>query len=126
VQFTVRGKEWEITKELVEAGVKDVVPKYAQRWGARINGCLYPVKQAMSTIGLGESMITSQDAIRILTKLGFEIEDRNHPNGFSKKIKQNKSTMFQLMIQSALHTATNQELAMMCDVITAEMIRRMK
>ena len=74
-RFILRGTAYNIKKEDVAEAMKDVQPKASKKYYIRINNQEYPIKQALSTVvGIPSASFTSQDAYRILDKLGFKVE----------------------------------------------------
>lgn len=74
MRFTVDGHSVEITHEEVSRRLNGVVPEKIQTHGARVNGTVYPVKQAVAVAtGIARADFTSHAARRLLTRLGFEL-----------------------------------------------------
>lgn len=72
--FTVGGKAFSISREEVERKLKGVQPEPIRQYCVAVNGRDYPVKQAVEvSVGLLRSGFTTQDAIRILRKLGLPL-----------------------------------------------------
>ena len=75
-QFTLAGKDYELTREAVEERVKHLTPKPLERYAVTINGRRFPPKQVVSTaLELPLVRFTTMDASRVLSGVGFTIED---------------------------------------------------
>ena len=75
LKFILRGKTFEKeVHDFLEAMVGKV-PTKIRRYSTLINGVRYPIRQVVAcATGLPSIAITSQDAYRILEKLGFSVE----------------------------------------------------
>jgi len=72
--FTVGGKAFSIGRQEVERKLKGVQPEPIRQYCVTVNGWDYPVKQAIEvSVGLLRSGFTTQDAIRVLRKLGLPL-----------------------------------------------------
>lgn len=72
--FTVGGKAFSISREEVERKLRGIQPEPIRQYYAVINEVDYPVKQATEiAAGLLRSGFSTQDAIRVLRKLGFPL-----------------------------------------------------
>jgi len=77
MEFILRGKAFEINAMDIEAKLKDVEPEDRSKYLVQVNGKFYPIKQVISRVtGLPPIGFTSQDAFRILSRLGFRIEHK--------------------------------------------------
>ena len=73
-RFVLKGESYCFTKEFVEEEMEGIKPGARGTILVKINGSEYPVKQVLAKIsGLDKMLFTSNDAVRILSKLGFEI-----------------------------------------------------
>lgn len=74
ITFTIGGQEFSLSAEDVEKKLKGVQPEEIQKVFVEVGGKRYPVKQALGVAaGLIRSGFTTQDALRILRKLGFKL-----------------------------------------------------
>ena len=72
--FTVSGQKIAISRAMVEASVRDVVPESIQTHAVSVSGADYPVKQVFAlATGLDRLDFTSATARRNLQKLGFSV-----------------------------------------------------
>jgi len=86
VQFTVNGRQLELTAADVQRKMRDVNPEPVQQYAVRVDSVLYPVKQAFEVAtGVQRREFTSHTARRQLIALGFEIIDtsQGHPGGMT-------------------------------------------
>ncbi len=75
MRFTIKGKEFDISKEQVVRTVKGKQPKSIMKYYVEIEGVQYPIKQLIEWVtGLHLIDFTSMYANDILSKLGFEVE----------------------------------------------------
>lgn len=75
MKFTIRGKTFELTKEIIEEKMKGVKPEGKSKYVVTVNNNVYPIKQVISsTTGLPHIGFNTQDAYRILSRLGFEVK----------------------------------------------------
>ena len=73
-QFTIGGQEFALGREDVEKKLRGVEPEGIQKVYVEVNERRYPVKQALAVAaGLIRSGFTTQDALRVLRKLGFKL-----------------------------------------------------
>jgi Holliday junction resolvase-like predicted endonuclease len=84
VRFVPNGVTMELSAEQVRQRLHAVPPEPVQRHGVRVNGVLYPVKQAFeAATGVPRSNFISHTARHHLANLGFElvgtIEPRDRP-----------------------------------------------
>jgi hypothetical protein len=74
MQFVVRGQSFELTPEDVERIMAGVDPQPYARYAVKIGTVWYPPKQVLSiATGLPVAAFTTQDAYRIMARLGFLI-----------------------------------------------------
>jgi len=75
MRFILKGKAYDLTKEKVEEKMQKVPPEVIRQYYVIVNGKKYPPKQVISKVlGLGRVEFTTMDAVNILRRLGFEIE----------------------------------------------------
>ena len=74
IQFTHRGKQFELTRDDFDKALKGVVPGRIQKYSTTVNALRYPIRQVVAA-GTGRPAIefTSAAAYRILQKYGFDI-----------------------------------------------------
>jgi Holliday junction resolvase-like predicted endonuclease len=76
VRFILNGERFELSADDVRNQLRNVEPEPAQQLGVRVNGRLYPVKQAFElATQVRRSSFTSHVAQRHLAALGFELVD---------------------------------------------------
>ena len=74
ITFTIGGHEFSLSADDVERKLKGVEPEEIQQVYAEVAGKRYPVKQALAvSAGLIRSGFTTQNAVRVLRKLGFKL-----------------------------------------------------
>lgn len=74
-KFTLRGRQFEKRAEDLPKVARGLTPGRVQKYSTIVNGIRYPIRQLVSALtGVPAIEITSQDAYRILQKLGAEIE----------------------------------------------------
>jgi 5-methylcytosine-specific restriction protein B len=72
--FTIGGQEFSLSREDVERKLKGQEPEEVRKVFVEVSGKKFPVKQALvASAGLMRSGFTTQDAIRVLRKLGFKL-----------------------------------------------------
>lgn len=72
--FTIGGQEFSLSREDVERKLKSVEPEEIRKVFVEVSGKKFPIKQALVlAAGLMRSGFTTQDAIRVLRKLGFRL-----------------------------------------------------
>ena len=80
MNFQIHGKLYPITPEDVLAATRDVEPNAVDgrhKYFVTLHGRQYPVKQVLQLVtGLAPLVFTSQYALSILPRLGFEISER--------------------------------------------------
>ncbi|MCR4403354.1 MAG: hypothetical protein NUW12_11385 [Firmicutes bacterium] len=75
MQFVIRGTVFNLSMADVEEKLEYVEPEGKSKYLVRVNGKAYPIKQVISQVtGLPPIGFTSQDAYRILSRLGFRVE----------------------------------------------------
>lgn len=75
IKFTLRGRQFEKRSEDIQRVAKSLTPGRIQKYSTIVNGTQYPIRQLVSALtGVPAIEITSQDAYRILQKLGAEIK----------------------------------------------------
>ena len=81
MDFVLNGARHHLDAARVERVLADVVPEPVREHGVRINGRLYPVKQALAlATGLPRADFQSQTARRLLTRLGFDVVGPTSPS----------------------------------------------
>ena len=74
VNFTLRGKTFELQRDDFLAAAKGMSPGRIQKYSVVVNGKSFPIRQLVAAATAVPAIeITSQDAYRILQKFGFEI-----------------------------------------------------
>jgi hypothetical protein len=74
ITMKIRGKRYTLKKKDIEYKLSKVEPDTIYKYSVRLNGNEYPVKQAISTaLGINVTGLTTQDANRALTRLGFDV-----------------------------------------------------
>jgi len=84
VRFVIRGRPFDLTPEAVVAAIAGVPPDPLVRYAVRIGDHWYPPKQVLArATGLPPAAFTTQDAYRIVSRLGFEVvsADTVRPDG---------------------------------------------
>lgn len=77
MKFTIGGIELDLTREQIEERLAKVEPEELRQVFVVVAGRRFPVKQALAVgAGIVRSGFTTQDALRILRKLGFEVGER--------------------------------------------------
>ena len=75
--FTIGGRQHSVSVSRVTKGLSGVEPQPVARYFVTVNGNRYPLKQAFSKgTGLPPVAFNSQQAYRILTSIGLEVEDQ--------------------------------------------------
>jgi hypothetical protein len=73
--FTLRGRTFEKSSEDFAKAIKGLEPGRIQKYSTLINGKRYPIRQVLAAVTkLPPIAITSQDAYRVLEKLGFSVD----------------------------------------------------
>ncbi len=74
MRFVLNGQAHDLDAAHVEAALSSVAPEPVREFGVRVNGTVYPVKQALAVVlGVPRTDFQSQTARRHLTSLGFEV-----------------------------------------------------
>lgn len=72
MKFVVGGEEFEFNREAVERAMRGIPPEPFQKYVVELLGTVYPPKQVFATVsGRHRTSFTTQEAQRVLTKLGF-------------------------------------------------------
>jgi hypothetical protein len=72
MRFVVRGDEYDLTSEQVRQSMNGVSSESIQKHVVEINGTGYPPKQVFARVsGRDRGSFTTQEAQRVLTRLGF-------------------------------------------------------
>jgi len=79
VVFTIRGDKYDIEKEDILKILQNLEPEEMtgnRKYYIEFRGKKYPIKQVIAAVtGLPRVAFTAMDAYRILTKLGFDVEE---------------------------------------------------
>ena len=74
--FRLRGVTYQLSREEVEDRLKHVMPRALDKYATRVNDREYPPKQVIEiALQLPVTSFTTMDASRILTSMGFLIEE---------------------------------------------------
>jgi len=74
MRFVVAGTDIDVTARDIEARLNGVVAEPVRQLGVRVNGTVFPVKQALEVAaGMPRARFTSHAARRVLDALGFEL-----------------------------------------------------
>ncbi|MDA8192552.1 MAG: hypothetical protein M0Z53_00950 [Thermaerobacter sp.] len=74
MQFVLRGEAFELTPEAIAQQVDGVQPQPFARYAVKIGSVWYPPKQVLAQVtGLPVAAFTTQDAYRIMHRLGFPV-----------------------------------------------------
>ncbi len=91
MNFQIHGKLYPITSENVLAATRDVQPNALDgrhKYFVTLHGRQYPVKQVLQRVtGLAPLVFTSQYALSILPRLGFEISERPDLEVYSAPVR---------------------------------------
>jgi hypothetical protein len=80
MRFTVGGESYDLTREQVNAVMKDATVEPIQKHGVEIGGRLFPPKQVFATVtGRARQSFTTMEAQRVLTRLGFVCRRAHDP-----------------------------------------------
>lgn len=72
MKFVIGGEEYELDRDRVALAMKKKQPESIQKHFVELHGTLYPPKQVFAEVtGRSRISFTSQEALRVLTKLGF-------------------------------------------------------
>lgn len=78
MNFVLRGQSFAIDHEDVKKAIRSLQPESVTKYAVEIGSLEYPIKQVVAKItGSPPVGFTSQDAYRILKKLGFKINIKN-------------------------------------------------
>jgi hypothetical protein len=73
--FKLRGRTFEKSKDDFAKAAKSLTPGRIQKYSVVVGGKRYPIRQVVAAVtNLPAIAITSQDAFRILEKLGFSVD----------------------------------------------------
>lgn len=76
MHFVVGGEEYKLDRNRVEFVMKKIEPESIQKHFVELLGTKYPPKQVFAAIaGRRRASFTTQEAVRVLTKLGFECRE---------------------------------------------------
>lgn len=79
MHFVVGGEEYKLDRNRVELVMKKIEPESIQKHLVELLGTKYPPKQVFAAItGRRRASFTTQEAVRVLTKLGFECREVGH------------------------------------------------
>ena len=74
MKFTLRAQTFELSRDAVEDAVHGMVPDSLVKYAVKIHGKWYPPKQVLAAAtGLPVVAFTTQDAYRIIHRLGFPV-----------------------------------------------------
>ncbi len=74
MQFVLRGQSFDLTVDSVSQAMAGITPQPFALYAVKIGELWYPPKQVLSvTTGLPVAAFTTQDAYRIMHRLGFPI-----------------------------------------------------
>ena len=77
MEFILAGRRHNLTREQVEEKMDKVEPELGRQHFVKLKGREYPVKQVLATmLPLSRLDFTTQQARRILARLGFEVIER--------------------------------------------------
>jgi Holliday junction resolvase-like predicted endonuclease len=86
VRFILNGEYFELSADDVRNQLRDAEPEPVQQLGVRVNGRLYPVKQAFElATQVQRSSFTSRIAQRHLAALGFELIGQRDSVGVTRQ-----------------------------------------
>ena len=79
MKFTVGGRSIELAPDQVTRAMREVNPEPISKHLVEMNGTVYPPKQILATLtGWERQSFTTQEAQRVLTRLGFVCRRANH------------------------------------------------
>ena len=71
-RFTVGGRKIELAPEDVRTAMADQEPERIGVWSTQVDDVTFPTKQTFNALtGMPRQSFTTQEAIRVLAKLGF-------------------------------------------------------
>ncbi len=74
MDFTLRGKSFSLTYEQVVFAMRGVPAESINRYVVEVGDRIYPPKQVLARVtGLPPIAFTTQDAYRLLNRLGFSV-----------------------------------------------------
>jgi hypothetical protein len=77
VHFTVSGREFPLTKEKVEYKLATIKAQPIKKVYVKVRRTNFPVIQALAEAsGLIRSQVRTQDAVRVLSRLGFDPKEK--------------------------------------------------
>lgn len=75
ITFTLRGKTFEKRKDDFVKATKGINPGRIKKYSTVVSGKRYPIRQILAAVtNLPAIAITSQDAYRVLEKVGFAVD----------------------------------------------------
>jgi hypothetical protein len=75
ITFTLRGKTFEKRKDHFVKATKGINPGRIKKYSTVVSGKRYPIRQILAAVtNLPAIAITSQDAYRVLEKVGFAVD----------------------------------------------------
>jgi hypothetical protein len=75
ITFTLRGKTFEKRKDDFVKATKGINPGRIKKYSIVVSGKRYPIRQILAAVtNLPAIAITSQDAYRVLEKVGFAVD----------------------------------------------------
>jgi hypothetical protein len=79
--FIVGGEEYDLDRKRVETVMRKVEPESLQKHLVELLGKAYPPKQVFAEVtGRRRATFTTQEAIRVLSRLGFTCREVGHRN----------------------------------------------
>lgn len=89
MRFTVGGKEYDLTKDRVISAMRGVPSERIQKHIVEIDGETFPPKQAFATVtGRARSSFTTNEAQRVLRRLGFVCRTASQVGGIPMWVAQ--------------------------------------
>lgn len=77
MDFVLGGTRYSLTRQQVEERLRGVDPEPGRQHFVEVQGREYPVKQVLATaLGLSRLDFTTQQARRVLARLGFRATER--------------------------------------------------
>lgn len=78
-RFKVAGREFTLDKEDVQSKLATIKPQPIDLVYVKVGKKSFPVKQALAeATGLIKSQFTTQDAVRVLGRIGFEPKEKKN------------------------------------------------
>jgi hypothetical protein len=82
MKFTVGGEEYDLTRERIERVMRNVAPEPIQKYLVEMLGQVFPPKQVFAQVtGRTRTSFTTQEAQRVLLKLGFVCREAGGTSG---------------------------------------------